>query len=129
MPETLTVDGPTVASAAFLARATRRRTLPRSVKTSSSRLPVPMHSRGAARHVRSVNLLSGKTTYELQLRWFSAALVASGVERDQIDLAMLNNLNADQQAHANHLFRQCNDRARELVMTTGRSSTMSHKRC
>jgi ATP-dependent Zn protease len=47
---------------------------------------------------------------------FSAALVASGVERDQIDLAMLDNLNADQRAHANHLFGQCNDRARELVV-------------
>ena len=44
-----------------------------------------------------------------------AALVASGVERDQIDLAMLNNLNPGQQEYAIHLFRQCGDRARELV--------------
>jgi ATP-dependent Zn protease len=44
-----------------------------------------------------------------------AALVASGVERDQIDLAMLNNLNSSQQVYANHIFRQCGDRARELV--------------
>ncbi|UGY21831.1 hypothetical protein HU675_0027900 [Bradyrhizobium septentrionale] len=44
-----------------------------------------------------------------------AALVASAVERDQIDLAMLNNLNPGQQEYAIHLFRQCGDRARELV--------------